>query len=158
MFFNKFCPQLKTSPSIICTTMPSAAEKLEQLAALRRECQCKEEEERQRELEEEEELRAEMRREEAARLEAERLEAERVAEELQKAEEARKIAEEAWIAAEEAWKKEEAAKAAALHKEAREANMTKGGGDSKNSGGCRRKWRDKGNQATVCGSRWGHSH
>ena len=76
--------------------MPSAVEKLEQLAALHRECQRKEEEERQRELELEEALHAEMEREEEERLKAERVEAERIAEELRMQEEVRKAEEEAW--------------------------------------------------------------
>ena len=85
--------------------MPSAAEKLEQLAALRRERQRKEEEERQRELGLEDALHAEMEREEEERLEAERVEAESIVEEL-------RMQEEVWKAEEEARKREEAAKAA----------------------------------------------
>ena len=57
---KKFRPLHKPRPHIKFTTMPSAAEKLEQLAALRQERQRKEEEERQWELELEEALRAEM--------------------------------------------------------------------------------------------------
>ena len=57
---KKFHPQIKSHPQLIITTMPSTGEKLEQLAAMCQEHQCKEEEECKRELELEEELHAEM--------------------------------------------------------------------------------------------------
>ena len=109
---KKFHPPMKPHPLLITTMMPSAVEKLALLAAVWQECGCKEQEECQWELQEEEELHAEMEREEA----------EKVVEEAWKQEEEQMIADEAQIAAEEAQKKEEAAKAAALHKEAQKAN------------------------------------